>query len=271
MLSICNNKGCRREREPNNPFCRIHTSHNLLSFISKEKKLGRKIKNVTQGMSRVERLIFTLIYIEELTPEEIGYTLDLSVSSVRKRHRELLDRLSPHLRSASKIIYPFTPDLNKKHIIRIREFSNELITYLAKNPKYLYNVKHRDFERLVAHLLEILGFDVKLTAPVRDGGHDIVAFATDTLRIKTKYIVECKRYRSDCPVGVRLIRSLYGVKVSEKAQHTILATTSYFTRDAIAFAQNPTVLNLHLTNFNEITKWLKGSVGENHRQSNNLG
>jgi len=213
-----------------------------------------------KGLSRVERLISILIYIEELTPEEIGYTLDLSGSSIRRRHRKLLERLSPHLRTASKIIYPFTPDLNKKHIIRIREFSNELITFLAEHPKYLYNVKHRDFERLVAHLLEIRGFDVKLTAPVRDGGHDIVAFGTDTLGIKTKYIVECKRYRPDCPVGVRLVRSLYAVKDIEQAQHAILATTSYFTRDAIALAQTPTILNLHLKDFNEITKWLKGCV-----------
>ena len=269
---MCNHKGCRRDRESDTPFCRIHNVHHLLSSVFRDKK-GRKYEDIMPflSMSRAERLILLLVYREEFTFKEIGSTLDLSESAIRRRHRNLLDRLYPRLRTASEIIYPFTPDLNKKHIIRIREFSNELITFLAEHPKYLYNVKHRDFERLVAHLLETLGFDVKLTAPVRDGGHDIVAFNTDTLGLKTKYIVECKRYRPDCPVGVRLVRSLYAVKYIEQAQHAILATTSYFTRDAIALAQAPTVLNLHLTDFNEITKWLRGCVGKNHRQSNNLG
>lgn len=268
---MCNYRGCRREREPDTPFCRIHNVHHLLSSVFRDKK-DRRYEDVMPflSMSRAERLILLLVYCEEFTFKEIGSTLDLSESAIRRRHRNLLDRLYPRLRTASEIIYPFTPDLNKKHIIRIREFSKELITYLAKNPKYLYNVNPRDFERLIAHILETNGFDVELTAPVRDGGCDIVAFNADTLGLRTKYIIECKRYRPDCPVGVRLVRSLCAVKDIKQAQHAILATTSYFTRDAIALAQAPTVLNLHLTDFNEITKWLRGCAGDNHRQSNNL-
>jgi restriction system protein len=98
---------------------------------------------------------------------------------------------------------------------------------------------------------------VELTAPTRDGGCDIIAFSVNELGIQSKYIIECKRYRPDCPVGVRLVRSLYGIKDSKQAQHAILATTSYFTRDAIAFAENPSVLGLHLKDINDISEWLK--------------
>jgi Restriction endonuclease/Sigma-70, region 4 len=257
MSSTCNHKGCCRDRVPNNPFCRTHAIHFLLSSL--KDKEPRTVENVIKcaAISRTERLIMNLIYVEQFTQKEISFTLDLSESSVRKMHHKFVDRLYPHLRSACEVLYPFTPDLQEEHIVRIREFSKELITNLAKHPKYLYNIHHRDFERLIAHILETIGFEVQLTAPVRDGGCDIIAFSTDDLGIKTKYIVECKRYRPNRHVGVRLVRSLSAVKGTKRAHHAVLATTSYFTRDAIVFAQDPLVFGLHLKDFDEITRWLR--------------
>ena len=125
----------------------------------------------------------------------------------------------------------------------------------------------RDFERLIAHLLETTGFDVELTAASRDGGYDIVAFSSDSIGIKTKYIVECKRYHPDNPVGVQLVRSLYGIKDLNKAQHAVLATTSYFTRDAIAFKEKPSVLGLHYKDVNDIMALLNDLWVEDFSES----
>lgn len=51
-----------------------------------------------------------------------------------------------------------------------------------------------------------------------------------------KYIVQCKRYSGS--VGEPIIRDLFGVVMSERANKGILMTTGYFTRSAIAFAKD---------------------------------
>jgi len=270
MFSICSHTRCKREREKGFPFCRIHWTDHVLSSSFTNRLSPLLLKDLTpwsKVTTRSERLLLVLFYYEGFSYKEIGATLDLSESTVRKIHLNLLDLSYPHLKDLSEVIYPFSPDVNKSHIVQIREFNNELITFLAEHPNYLYNFSPRDFERLIAHILEKLGFNVKLTAPTKDGGCDIIAFSVNDLGIQSKYIVECKRYRPDCPVGVRLVRSLYGIKDSNQAQHAILATTSYFTRDAIAFAKTPSVLGLNLKDVNDISEWLKLCSKENPKQS----
>ena len=67
--------------------------------------------------------------------------------------------------------------------------------------KYKYNAEH-DYK--------IRGYDVELTPQTRDGGKDIYAARRDDLGTFL-YIVECKRYAPDNPVGVEVIRALHGV------------------------------------------------------------
>ncbi len=270
MLSICIHRRCKREREKGLPFCGIHWTDQLLSSKFTNRNNSPALTNIiplSKGLTRAERLLLILIYREGFSPKEVGYALDLSESTVRNMHRKILDGLYSHFKDSSEVIYPFSPEVNKSHIVQIREFNHELITFLAEHPNYMYNFNPRKFERFIAHILETVGFNVELTAPTRDGGCDIIAFSVNELGIQSKYIVECKRYRPDCPVGVRLVRSLYGIKDLKQAQHAILATTSYFTRDAIAFAENPSVLGLHLKDVNDISEWLKQCYKENTSQS----
>lgn len=260
MPSICIHRRCRSERVKGLPFCGIHWIDQLLSSKFIDRNNSPALTNIipfSKGVTRAERLLLILIYREGFSPKEVGYTLDLSESTVRNMHRKILDRFYSYFKDSSEIIYPFSPEVSKSHIVQIREFNHEFITFLAEHPNYVYNFNPREFERLIAHILETVGFNVELTAPTRDGGCDIVAFSVNELGIQSKYIVECKRYRPDCPVGVRLVRSLYGIKGVKQAQHAILATTSYFTRDAIAFAENPSVLGLHLKDVKDISEWLK--------------
>lgn len=251
------------------PYCPIHFTTQVLASASKSQEHSQVINNLMpwSNITRAEHIILALIYFEGLTLKETSACLDLSESRIRKIHYNLLLRLYPYLKDASEIIYPFSPNVNESDVIKIREFNNEFITYLAEHPNYLYNFNPRNFERLIAHILGGLGFDVHLTAFTRDGGCDIVAFSTNALGIQSKYIVECKRYRPDCPVGVRLVRSLYGIKDIKQAQHAILATTSYFTHDAIAFAETPSVLGLHLKDINDICKWLQVCSISNPKRS----
>lgn len=77
-------------------------------------------------------------------------------------------------------------------------------------------------------------FSVETTKASGDGGIDLIAYNYEPV-LSGKYIIQCKRYSGI--VGEPIIRDLYGVITSERANKGILITTGYFTKSAIAFAE----------------------------------
>ena len=90
-----------------------------------------------------------------------------------------------------------------------------------------------EFENVCQVLVEKMGFSTKTTKASGDGGIDLIAFNHQPL-LSGKYIIQCKRYAGS--VGEPIIRDLYGVVMSERANKGILMTTGHFTKSAIAFA-----------------------------------
>ncbi len=66
-----------------------------------------------------------------------------------------------------------------------------------------------------------------------EGGIDLIAYNYQPL-LSGKYIIQCKRYLGS--VGEPIIRDLYGVVMSERANKGILMTTGTFTKSAVNFA-----------------------------------
>ena len=108
------------------------------------------------------------------------------------------------------------------------------------------------------------GFAVELTKQTRDGGRDIIAIKSN-LGIKSKFIIECKRYAANKPVSVALVRALYGAQTQEGANKSVLATTSRFTPAAHSFAKgrNTTEWLMDLRDFNDIYQWIKSTPTTN--------
>ncbi len=98
----------------------------------------------------------------------------------------------------------------------------------------LYELSPRGFERLVASILANHGYKVTLTKYSKDGGYDVLAVAERRTGGDLRLIVECKRYRFDRPVGVSVVRELWGVIMTPGATYDrgIIATTSRFSHDA---------------------------------------
>jgi len=90
-----------------------------------------------------------------------------------------------------------------------------------------------EFENVCQVLVEKMGFSTKTTKASGDGGIDLIAFNHQPL-LSGKYIIQCKRYAGS--VGEPIIRDLYGVVMSERANKGILMTTGHFTKSAISFA-----------------------------------
>jgi HJR/Mrr/RecB family endonuclease len=103
-----------------------------------------------------------------------------------------------------------------------------------------------------------LGYQITLTPASRDGGKDIYAAKKDHLGTFL-YVVECKRYAPDHPVGVGLVRQLNGVVQAEQATAGILAATSFFTREAKEF-QRRISNQMSLKDYVGIQEWLKDAT-----------
>ena len=126
---------------------------------------------------------------------------------------------------------------------------------IADSPSLLYSLTSREFEEFIADIFASFGYVVELTAQTHDGGKDIIAVRNSNDRLD-KLIIECKKFKRDHPVGVRYVRELYGVKKLDKATKAILATTSYFTRDAKRIEEQ-VISELELKDFNAVTQWAK--------------
>jgi hypothetical protein len=107
----------------------------------------------------------------------------------------------------------------------------EMAMLCVGRPEYLQNLTSRQFEELVAALFKNHGFDVELTGQTRDGGYDIVA-ASNTRLEKETTLIEVKHFAPCRPVGVGIVRALYGVKHLRSASKAMLVTSSYVSRDA---------------------------------------
>ncbi len=260
--------GCRRLTWALSPFCFDHLiSHvgNSLSSTQNE-ELKQRISQVLNTLSYREREIMKLRYMSltedgyTYTQQEVGRIFKISGSYISRIERKSLRKLRHPVRFRKLQdfieVYPFDKP-NSEFVRIIRLCDQEIIRYLTKHPDNIHSLAPDTFERIIADIMNSFGFEVELTQQTRDGGREIIAVGTDRFGIRTNYIVECKRYAPNNPVRVELVRSLYGVKQQNQADHAILATTSYFTPDAIKFSESPNVWNLHLKDFNEITEWIR--------------
>ena|SRR5579871_773408 len=130
-----------------------------------------------------------------------------------------------------------------------------LMQQLAKHPADLHLLDPREFEEVIAEIWAGAGFSVKLTPRSKDGGKDIYAVTNEGFG-DLLYIIECKKYKSDNPVTVEIVRALYGVTEGEKVTMGLIATTSYFTGPAREFQKRMAPYRLTLRDFKGVSEWL---------------
>jgi restriction system protein len=136
----------------------------------------------------------------------------------------------------------------------IRRFSEEAARCVAQNPCALDDLEWRDIERMMATVLEALGFHAELTPASKDGGKDIIL----TLQTESGpmiYIVELKHWRSGKRVGENSVREFVNVVVREQREGGLFLSTYGFTdgafetlteieRNAVRFGGNKKVVSL---------------------------
>jgi restriction system protein len=145
--------------------------------------------------------------------------------------------------------------LSKVIVADARAANEELLRIISKDRNYIYSISPRRFEELAADVFERLGYTVEITPPSKDGGKDLYVARKSELGSLLFY-VECKRYAPDRPVGVGLVRSLYGVVEAGKATAGLMLTTSHFTKGAHEF-QRHVERRLTLSDYTDFQSWLR--------------
>lgn len=115
--------------------------------------------------------------------------------------------------------------------IIVTPINDEVLKFLSDNPEELYKLTGAQFEDVMAEIYKRLGYDVTLTPRTRDGGKDIIIKKPEIIG-DFVYLVECKKHSPKRPVGVGIVRGVAGAINLDKVNGGIIATTSYFTRDA---------------------------------------
>lgn len=139
-------------------------------------------------------------------------------------------------------------------LILVEDINEHLLAALARDPSLMFGLAPRKFEELVARMFSDYGFKVELTPATRDGGYDIFA----TLHNPTTSfiaLIECKRYAPTKPVGVEIVRGLYGVTEREGANQGLIVTSSTFTRGAIE-EKARIGSRMELKDYETLTTWL---------------
>lgn len=126
--------------------------------------------------------------------------------------------------------YPRPPDRTEALVEVVTD--SRILEYLASRPGDLLNVTPRQFEQLVAELLERLGYkDVRLCDRGRDGGVDITAYLEHPIAVE-RVIVQCKRYSPPQKVGEPIIKQLLADVDLKQASRGLIVTTSKLTLPA---------------------------------------
>jgi hypothetical protein len=131
----------------------------------------------------------------------------------------------------------------------------ELYLNIINRPELLENLHWRQFEKLIADILESNGYEIDLMQGTKDGGIDVIAFQESYHFGKHKYLLQAKRYKNK--IGVDIIREVLFCHDHYGATKSCLATTSNFTKGARDLATEERYKwNLELKNHDAIYKWV---------------
>lgn len=178
-------------------------------------------------------------------------------------NKELISALNEYILSVEDMYESYYLHEYEKELSQISGY-----TLINNDGININNMTGMEFELLCKKLIDKMGFETEMTKASGDGGIDIIAYNHQPL-LSGKYIIQCKRYSGS--VGEPIIRDLYGVVTSERANKGILITTGYFTKSAIGFAKDKQIelidgdrLNDLLTNHNIN---LEGSLSFSNKRS----
>jgi HJR/Mrr/RecB family endonuclease len=119
-----------------------------------------------------------------------------------------------------------------KQNLSITSFSLSVLIVVTDKKLSLEDLHWRQFEELIAELLESDGFEVKRGPGSKDAGVDIYVTKTFPGIGPIATVWQAKKLNRGNKVGIETIRELADTRNEWKASKGIVATTSFLTREA---------------------------------------
>jgi hypothetical protein len=132
-----------------------------------------------------------------------------------------------------------------------------LLKSINQHPDLLRTLEWRTFEKLLAEVLDRLGYEIELQRGTKDGGIDIFALRHDGTFGSHKYIIQAKRWSNR--VGVGPVRELLFLQEHHRVSKGCLATTANFTKGAWQLAGEYR-WHVELRDFEGLQDWIAQAV-----------
>jgi transcriptional regulator with XRE-family HTH domain len=151
----------------------------------------------------------------------------------------------------------------KTALVRVVDFSPELLRFLQQDPTRLRSLTPDQFERFTAERLDRMGYNVTLTGATnrKDGGIDLIAVPKSASLGSVVIAGQVKHHRCDQKTGRDAVDRLLAWKDSYFGIG-LLVTNTNFTNDAVWTAQRERNARfLRLRDFIDLKRWLEGQFG----------
>jgi HJR/Mrr/RecB family endonuclease len=146
-------------------------------------------------------------------------------------------------------------------VARVARYSPsfDLLRRLQKDASALNDLSWRQFEKLIASLLESDGYEVELMQGSKDGGVDVVAIRDDGAAGSFKTLWQAKKMSSKNKVGISVVRELADTRQEFGASKGIIVTSTYLTSGALERVERDKYL-LGKVDRKDLDEWIRRTL-----------
>ena len=124
---------------------------------------------------------------------------------------------------------------------------------ILSNKDLAKSLNWRNFELLLAKILEKYEFEVEVLKGTKDGGIDVIALKKDSSFGSERYLIQAKKWANK--VGVTPVRELLWAHNNYKVTKSCLVTTSEFTKGAWELAEQHK-WQIELKDYDKLLEWI---------------
>jgi len=129
-----------------------------------------------------------------------------------------------------------------------------LASQIADGSRKLDELHWKEFEDLMAEILETSGWSITPMGYTKDGGVDIIAVRNVQPGVPIEMLVQCKRFKKTRRVGVEIVQQVWATKFEKAFHQAMIAATSSFTQGA---RQKAKIWKMDLRDYDQILDWCK--------------
>ncbi len=220
------------------------SSHVLVKLLVKtvaQQLWGDMLSRISFGDTSYEKLIGRIVSSRD------DSDLHRLLSDQYDKFTSRIANLSPQLIDAVKLI------------------DEEFIIWLKTHPEDTLSIHPDAFEQLTGEILTSHGFEIRFTGRVKNQSADLIAVQLDRGGHCEKYLIECKRYALNRPVGMSILNAVIGASYRAEISYAMLVTTSSFSSDVKETARSEIRnIRLELRDGDQVNEWLAGYEFKEH-------